>query len=165
MIDPIQPKSVSRKTFADSQEATFRRKLREQVRNSYLTSAEKAVTTSFLNHWFVHRHKGAVYPGRKRLAKRTGFHVNSVKAVLSLLREFGVIEAVAHLAGQNGKATEYTVNVERLITLCGVPKLVLKRWRSVKRGPKMSGSGGDKKCPPSNDCANVIPFRIQGENK
>lgn len=153
------------KSFADSKEATFRRVTRERVKRSSLTSAEKAITTAFLNHWFVHRHKGAVHPGRKKLAKKTGFHINSVKAVLCLLREFGVIEAVGHLHGQQGNATEYTVNIERLVILCEVPKLVLKRWRSVKRGPKMSGSRGDKKCPPSNDSANVIPFRFQGDAK
>ena len=163
-MQPIQPNCANRKSFADSREAAFRKRLRGYVRNSCLTSAEKAVTLAFLNHWFYHRAKGAVHPGRKKLAKKTGFHVNSVKATLLLLREFGVIEAVAHLEGLHGNATEYTLSEQHLEALCRVPKAALKRWRSVNRGTKMSGVRADKKCPPSNECT-VIPFRIQGEGK
>ncbi|MFM7858597.1 MAG: hypothetical protein ACKO96_43420, partial [Flammeovirgaceae bacterium] len=70
MRNDLQPNSVPRKSFRDAQEATFRRLQREKVRKSNLTRTEKEIVLAFLNHWFVHRHKGAVHPGRKKIAKR-----------------------------------------------------------------------------------------------
>jgi hypothetical protein len=147
--------------FSKTVEARFQRQLRADVRKSALTRSEKDVLIAFLNHWFHHRHKGPVHPGRKKLAKRANVHINSVKATLAMLREFGAIEATAFLFGKCGNATEYTVSLPHLEALCRTPKVALKAYRAVNRGPKMSGSREDKKCPPSYD-ATVIPFPIQG---
>lgn len=162
---PDTPGVRPAQAFSDSVEARFRRRLRAEVRASALTRSEKDVLIAFLNHWFYHRNKGAVHPGRKKLAKRANVHINSVKATLAMLREFGAIEARAHLFGMQGNATEYTVSLPHLEALCRTPKVALKAYRAVNRGPKMSGSREDKKCPPSNDCTNVVPFRFQGGTK
>ena len=153
------------KAFKDSVEARFQRRLRSDVRKSALTRSEKDVLIAFLNHWFYHRHKGAVHPGRTKLAKRANVHINSVKSTLAMLRDFGAIEATAHLYGKQGNATTYVVSLPHLEALCRTPKIALKAYRAVNRGPKMSGSREDKKCPPSYDEANVVPFPKQGIGK
>lgn len=155
-----RPKRDSQADFRNSPEANFRRLYRDLARKSQLTRSEKEVLLAFLNHWFHHRSKGPVHPGRKKLAKRAKVHINTVKATLSLLRDFGAIEATAHLEGLEGNATEYTVDVDRLEALCRTPKAALRKWRAIYRGPNLSGSRADKKCPPSNEC-NVIQFPSQ----
>jgi hypothetical protein len=49
----------------------------------------------------VHRHKGGVHPGRKKLAKRSGASLRAVNYTLALLRDFKVIEATAHATGNS----------------------------------------------------------------
>lgn len=161
---PDTPGGRPAQAFSDSVEARFQRRLRSDVRKSALTRSEKDVLIAFLNHWFYHRHKGPVHPGRGKLAKKARVHLNSVKATLAMLRDFGAITATAHLFGKQGNATEYTVSLAHLEALCRTPKVALKAYRAVNRGPKMSGSRGDKKCPPSYD-GTIIPFRIQGGGK
>lgn len=159
--------------FKKSREDAFRRIYRDIVRRSHLTRAEKEVTMAFLNHWFLHRHKGAVHPGKKKLAARSKAAEPTVKRTLAMLREFGVIEAVAFETGNSaegcGKATEYTLDTDALQTLCRLKKDAMKEWRKDRRGsnPGKDGgskdptSGGIKKNPRSN-LANVIPFPKQG---
>lgn len=161
-VECVQP------NFRDSKEATFRRYLREAVRESNLTRGEKALTLAFINHWFVHRHKGAVHPGRKKLAKRTGASLRAVNYTFNLLREFKAIEAVAYEGGNEagawGKATEYTVDTVRLLALCEASKAELQAWRKAKMQPdprntgcKNARSKGAKIAPRNNPCT-VIPF-------
>ena len=145
--------------------------MRDGVRKSNLTRGERDVLLSFLNHWFVHRHKGAVHPGRKKLCKLSGASLPTVKRALMLLRDWEVIVAERHLEGRHGMATEYTVNEYRLNHLCMAPKAALKAWREAKIHPARTNggsneptSGGVKMNPRNNPCT-VIAFRNQGVNK
>lgn len=166
MRNDLQSNSVHRKAFRDTQEATFRRVQRENVRKSNLTRTEKEVVLAFLNHWFVHRQKGAVHPGRKKIAKKANASMRIVNYTLSMLREFQVIEAVAFERGNNGegfgKATEYILDTSKLVGLCQLPRKALVTWRKANQGrnigvQKCAASGGAKLAPRNNNCT-VIPF-------
>lgn len=161
-----KPNLIKRKSFRDTQEATFRRVQRDKVRKSNLTRTEKEIALSFLNHWFVHRHKGAVHPGRKRLVKQSKASMRTVNRTLAILRSFGVIRPVAFDKGNCrdgfGKATEYDCDVQRLGVFADVPKGALVEWRKCyeKRNngvPKKPTSGGANLAPRNKPC-NVILF-------
>lgn len=111
-------------TFKDSQEAAFRRVIRQCIRRGPFTRSEREVVLAFINHWFHHRNstKGVVHPGRKKLAKRAGVSIRTVASVLETLRSHGVIDPIANLYGLHGKATEYTVNTIALTVLCDKKK-------------------------------------------
>lgn len=170
------PSVGAQPNFKNSREASFRRIYRDVVRRSHLTRAEKDVTLAFLNHWFVHRHDGAVHPGKKKLVARSKASMPTVKRTLSMLREFGVIDAVAFETGNCaegfGKATEYTLDTEALTKLCRASKDDLKWWREGQRGSKTDNIGGSKeptsggiKMNPRNNSATIIPFPKQGGGK
>jgi hypothetical protein len=110
--------------FADSQEATFRRLIRDAIRKGPFTKSERDVTLAFINHWFRHRNgsKRVIHPGREKLAKKAGVAIKTVSRCLDVLRHYGAIEATACLDGLHGKATEYTVDVVRLLALCSLKK-------------------------------------------
>jgi hypothetical protein len=114
----------AKKSFEDSQEAAFRRLVRQSVRKGPFTKGERDVVLAFVNHWMHHRKKsgGVVHPGREKLAKRAGVSVRTVASVLEMLRQSGAIEAVAHLHGLYGNATEYTVSTVHLFELCAGKK-------------------------------------------
>lgn len=57
---------------------------------------------------------GDCYPSVERLVWMTGLGERTVKRFLAQLREAGIIEAVAHLGGGRGYATEYQLRFERL---------------------------------------------------
>lgn len=151
--------------FRKSQENRFRTTQRGLVRKSCLTRAEKEVVLAFLNHWFVHRHKGAVHPGRKKLAKRSGASMRTVNRALAMLRDFDVIQPVAFERGNCGEgfgmATEYTCNTEHLGILCGLPAKALKNWRKKHNSsnigvPNGKGSGDAKMAPRNKPVLKVI---------
>lgn len=157
-VAPVQP------NFQNSQEATFRRVNRDMVRKSNLSRSEKEVTLAFLNHWFQHRRDEVVHPGRNKLGKRSGASLPTVKRTLLMLREWDAIFPVAHLYGQEGKATEYTVDLVRLGVLCEATKADLQAWRKAKAGSARNNGGSNdpgcgrvKKNPRLYDCE-IIPF-------
>jgi hypothetical protein len=172
MTVPIYPPPCSVKDFASSQEAAFRRTTRDTVRRSNLTRTEKEILLAFLNHWFVRRHKGPVHPGRKKLAKKAKASVRAVNYTLSMLRDFGVITAVAYATGnaggEKGRATEYEVDTSKLLIMCAIPAKALK---SIRKGAN-SGISGCKNArlkgaqiAPRNNNGTIIPFRIHGVGK
>jgi hypothetical protein len=165
--------SGQQSNFKSSREASFQRLYRGIVKRSHLTRAERDVTLAFLNHWFVHRHQGPVHPGKKRLARVAKVSIPTVKRTLSMLREFSVIQAVAHETGNSaegfGLATEYTLDVDALTKLCRLPKSDLKWWREGQRGSSAGNNGGSKdptsggiKKNPRIKTATIIPFPKQG---
>jgi hypothetical protein len=167
-VSDLPPRPNSVKDYASSQEATFRRRMRDHVRKSALTRAEKDILTAFLNHWFVHRHKGAVHPGKAKLAKKAKVSARSVKYTLSLLRTLKVLKAVAYetgnVSGERGRATEYEVDAAKLVSMCELPPEVM---RAVRKGANSRNTGGKNapfkgaKNAPRNKQCNVIPFRVQ----
>lgn len=143
-------------SFKDSQEAAFRRVMRRTIRSGPFTRSEREVVLAFVNHWFHHRNstKGVVHPGRKKLAKRAKVSIRTVASVLDLLRKYRAIEAVAHLHGLHGNATEYTVNVVALTELCAKRKEDLR----VNGVQNCTGSGRAKN---AHRISNVISLKNQ----
>jgi len=143
-------------TFKDSQEASFRRIIRQTIRKGPFTKSEREVVLAFINHWFHHRKstKGVVHPGRKKLAKRANVSIATVKRTLAMLRDYGVISAKAHLEGLHGNATEYTVCTIALTELCAKKKADIR----VDGGSNEPTQGRVKMTPRIN---NVIAFPSQ----
>jgi hypothetical protein len=52
------------------------------------------------------------FPGDERLAWKTGYSVRTVKRMLALLREHGLVEVV-HMGGGRGHKTEYVLHLDR----------------------------------------------------
>jgi hypothetical protein len=107
--------------FKDSQEAAFRRLVRQAIRKADFTKSERDVTLALVNHWFHHKGSsgGLVHPGREKLAKRAKVSVRTVASTLAMLRAAGVLEPVSNLYGGKGKATAYRLQIHPLLTLCG----------------------------------------------
>jgi len=144
-------------SFKDTQEAAFRRVIRQAIRRGPFTKSEREVVLAFFNHWFQHRKntKGVVHPGRKKLAKRAAVSIPTVKRTLAMLRDFGVIYAKAHLHGLRGNATEYTVCTIALTELCAKKKADI----ALDGGSNDPTQGRVKMIPRIN---NVIAFPSQG---
>lgn len=142
--------------FKDSQEAAFRRVIRQAIRRGPFSKSERDVTLAFVNHWFQHRNseKKVVHPGRRKLAKRAGVSVRTVASTLDLLRRHGAIVAVAHLHGLHGNATEYVVNVPALTDLCAKSKTDIR----VNGVQFCTGSGRAKI---AHRISNVVAFPSQ----
>lgn len=142
--------------FKDSQEASFRRVVRDRIRKGPFTKAQRDVTLAFFNHWFQHRNstKGVVHPGRKKLAKRTDVSIRTVASTFEFLRSHGVLIAVDHLNGLYGNATEYQVSMPHLYDLCGKKKADL----SVDGVKNCTGAGRAKIAHRIN---NVLTFPSQ----
>lgn len=102
--------------FRDTKEFEFRRSVRQSIRASALSRAQKDVALAFFNHWLQHRKskEGIVHPGRKKLAKKAKASISTASRTLEILRENGVLVARAHLQGLHGNATEYSVSIPHL---------------------------------------------------
>ena len=112
--------SQDSRKFKDSQEAAFRRVVRDAVRKADFTKAERDVTLALVNFWFHHKSSGKpIHPGREKLAIRAGVSVRTVASTLAMLRAASVLVPVANLNGGFKTATRYTVNIPHLLTLCG----------------------------------------------
>jgi DNA-binding transcriptional MocR family regulator len=161
-MSDIQNHCVSRKAFADSQEARYRARVRSFVRMGPFTKSERDILKAFVDHWLHHRKSkdGVVYPGRKRLAKRAGVTGRTVTSALALFRASGMIVATARLEGRDGKATEYWVDADRLEEVCRMTKAQIQAY-----GWKNCTLSGVEKISTRNKTSNVIPFRVQGGGK
>lgn len=147
-------------SFADSQEAIFRRSVRRSVRTSPLTKGQRDVLMAFMNHWMHHRKSkdGMVHPGREKIAKKAGVTIKTVSRLFEVLRFYDVISAEAHLNGLNGCATLYSVNTIRFFEFCA-----MKRDDVRNTVGQMSRVGGGTKCPAVlDDASNVVPFTKKG---
>lgn len=106
--------------FKDSQEAAFRRIVRDAVRKAEFTKSERDVTLALVNFWFHHKGNGKpIHPGREKLAARAGVTIKTVSRVLSMLRAAQVLRPVSNLNGGFKTATKYAVSIPHLMTLCG----------------------------------------------
>lgn len=106
-------------SFKDSQEQAFRRLVRQSIRKGDFTKGERDVIIALVNHWFHHRAKGPIHPGREKIAKKAGVSVRTVASAMSMLRAAGVLNPVSNLKGGHGAATRYSVNTYALFVLCG----------------------------------------------
>ena len=103
--------------FRDSFNFSARRTVRQIIKKSDLTKAEKEILTALVNLW-VHHYGGRlkyIHPGRKHLAKKAGCTVVTVARALSAFRNFGFIAATKRLNGEGQRPTEYTVDLLKII--------------------------------------------------
>jgi hypothetical protein len=107
--------------FKDSQEAAFRRFVRDAIKRGPFTKSERDVTLAVVNHWLHHKGgpKPFIHPSRESMAKKAGVSVKTVSRALDLLRMIGGISAVSSIKGGKGKATQYRVNAWQLMAYCG----------------------------------------------
>ena len=107
--------------FKDSQEAAFRRMVRDAVRKGPFTLGQKEITLALVNLWFHHRNgpDGFIHPGREKLARKTKLSIRLVADTLAMLRAAGVLHVVSHGKGGWGTSTRYKMNLVALLTLCG----------------------------------------------
>lgn len=145
--------------FKDSQEASFRRVIRDEIRRGPFSKGQRDALLAFMNHWFAHRNSkcGIVHPGRQKIAKKAGVTIKTVSRLFEILRLYGVIEASDHLNGLRGNATEYTVDTEVLGAVCRLKKA---EWRQTVG--QLSQPAGGTKCPTVLGDAQIIPFAMGG---
>lgn len=105
--------------FKDSQEQAFRRLVRAAIRKGEFTKGERDVTLAVVNHWFHHKAKGKMHPGRAKMARQAKVTEKTVSRTFAMLRDAGVMVALTPLKGNRYKATEYVLNVVALMVLCG----------------------------------------------
>lgn len=151
--------SQDNQKFKDSQEAAFRRLVREQIRKGPFTKGQRDALLAFINHWFHHRNSkgGMVHPGRKKIANKAGVTIKTVSRLFEILRHYRVITAEAHLNGLHGNATLYSVSTVHLYALCSVSKADFRNTVG-----QMSQLKGGTKCPAVlDDVSNVISFPKQ----
>lgn len=160
--------------FKRSSEYAYRRFVREMIRKGPFTKSERDVTLALVNHWFHHKSspKGYIHPGRKKLAKKAGVSVRTVASTLAMLRDWGAIQALNHLNGLHGNATEYVVDEYALIAFCdGVAHEQILRL-AVNGVQNCTGSGRAKIAHRINtvrsnpnqesEASNVVPFPKRG---
>jgi hypothetical protein len=147
------------KKFLDSDEAAFRRIVRDCIAKGPFTKSERDVTKAFFEHWFYHKSgpRNYVHPGRERIAKRAKVDVKTVSRAFAMLRAAGVIEAIASAKGQGKKPTKYVVNVIALFTLCGAGWADHFVKNVPPRIPKMSHQVPGQNVPQIKDTLNTFP--------
>jgi len=100
-------------------EGMYLRRIVRRNAGGLLTNSEVKVLVSLVNLWLHHRNgpKGFIHPGRKVLAKKAGVKVITVARALDVFRKLGLVSAVKHIKGGNGRATQYTVNTVEIEAL------------------------------------------------
>lgn len=147
---------MSNKSFKDSQEAAFRRIMREAIRKGPFTKSERDITLAVINHWFHHKggSKPFIHPSRESIATKAGVSIKTVSRALDMLRTIGVLVPVSGLGGGKAKATRYEVSILHLMTYCGcdwVDEFMRGYYRNVPlNDTKMSRyrlNDSGSKCP------------------
>ena len=107
--------------FRDSQEAAFRKMVRDAIRKGPFTRAERDVTLAMVNHWFHHKsgQKPFIHPNRATIARKARVTEKTVSRAFGALRAASVLRAVSGTKGGQSVATKYHVNIWALMTLCG----------------------------------------------
>lgn len=147
--------------FKNSQEAAFRRIVRSAVRKGPFTKSERDVTLVLVNHWFHHKAKGRIHPGRAKIAKASKVTEKTVSRTFGKLRAAGVMNALSPLKGNRHKATEYEIDVTALLVLCGCDWVDTIRRNVPSKFAEMSHLGRDKM---SHRNKNVSPSLSQARD-
>ena len=106
--------------FKNSAEQQFRRVIRDAIRRCPdFSKGQRDVTLAVVNHWFHHRAKGAIHPGRKKISKKADVSMRTVASTFAMLRAAQVMIPVANLKGGYGTATRYKVDLVALMVLTG----------------------------------------------
>lgn len=118
---PRSPEVLIMSDFKKSQEAAFRKCVRDAIKQSKeLTRCQKDIVLYVTNLWLHHRNtpEAVIRPGRDRIAKKTNSSTRSVSTVLSMMRTGGVLVPVANESGGNGP-TRYKMRLKKLFGFCG----------------------------------------------
>lgn len=164
-------------SFKDSQEAAYRRLMRDAVRKGCFSKSERDTVLAVLNHWFHYKAKGRMFPGRTKIAKKAGVSEKTVQRVFALLRDNGVLEPLSELKLGRGRATEYRLDEVALLHLCGsdieqiVASLGRVKWDKKRDKPTpLDASESGTPCPTvyrdittdlSHGMSNVIAFPLR----
>lgn len=117
--------------FKSGQAHAFRRLVREAINRSDLSRSQRAITLAVVNHWFHHKAKGEMHPGREALAAKSRTSIRTVASTLAMLRAAGVLVATAYEAGGR-RATRYRLRFVPLLVLCGAD---LPEWMEGELRP------------------------------
>lgn len=107
--------------FKKSQEAAFRKCVRDAIRQSYsFTKSQRDVVLYIANLWLHHRNgrEGVIRPGRERIAKKANVSVRTVASVMADMRDAGVLIPVAYPKGGR-RATQYKMRISKIFEYCG----------------------------------------------
>jgi hypothetical protein len=112
---------LSQISFKASQEAAFRRLIRDSIKRGSFTKSERDVTLTVINHWLHHKGgaKPFIHPSREAIAKKAGVSIRTVASCFGMLRAAGILVPVSGIRGGKGKATQYKVDARALMVLCG----------------------------------------------
>lgn len=156
-------------SFKDSQEAAFRRIVRDAVRKGPFTKCERDVALALVNHWFHHKSKAApIHPGRALIARKANVTEKTVSRAMAKLRAAFVLDPVANLSGGYKTPTKYRLNIPALMTLCGcdwLDQFMLGRRQNVPvvtaqmsrlRRDKMSHSIKGVESDPSQNASDEV---------
>jgi DNA-binding transcriptional ArsR family regulator len=146
-------------SFKNSDEAAFRRVVRDCIAKGPFTKSQRDVTKAFFEHWFYHKSgpRSYVHPGREKIAKRAKVDIKTVSRTLAMLRAAGIIEAIEAANGQGKKPTKYVVNVIALFTLCGAGWAEHFVKNVPPRMPKMSHQVAGQNVPQIKDTNKRFP--------
>jgi hypothetical protein len=151
-------------SFIDSNEAAFRRAVRDAIRKSPLTRSEQAVTLVLANLWFHHKARGVMHPGRRKIARQAGsVSIKTVTRTMTKLKEAGCLVPVSHEKGGSA-ATRYRLKPLELMVFCGAK---LPSWVEGELvplpadivpppGAEMSRFAGDKMSHGLNDVGQCL---------
>lgn len=126
-------------SFIRSNEAAFRRAVRDAIKKSTLTKSEQALVQVLANLWFHHKAKGAMHPGREKIARQAGVSVKTVTRTMTKLKAAGCLVVVSHENG-GGAATRFRLKPLELMVFCGAR---LPSWAvgdDLTRLPAQDGS-------------------------
>lgn len=128
--------------FKDSQEAAYRRLMRNAVRRGGFSKSERDVCLAIVNLWLHHKNgpKAYIHPSRKSIARKAEVSVRTVATVFALLRETGVLVPISRIKGGRGFATRYKLDELALFQLCGLDMdQIIAAMTPVKRA-KLHGN-------------------------
>lgn len=151
--------------FKDSQEAAFRRIIRQAIRKGPFTKSHRDVTLAVFDHWFYHKSgpKSYIHPGRKRLAKKVKATEKTVSRCLGELRAAGILIPLGPLKGNRYQATEYQVDPMALLVFCGCDWVDYFRRNVPSRNFQMSHLQRDKMSHRIRDVKHHPSQNVSGE--
>ena len=114
------PMNSNTKEFKSSEEASYRRFVRQMIRKSDLTRAQKDITVFLVNLWFHHKSgsKKYIHPSVEMIGKKSNVGRWSVQTCLRLLRDSKALAPIKHQNGGRNKAAQYEFNMIYLLKLC-----------------------------------------------
>ncbi len=117
MQDDTAQGAIASNDYRSSRDYAEKVLIRQIIRKSSLTRAQREITLAIVNLWFCHRNgqKGYIHPGREKIAKSTKASVKTVSRCMGILRDKGILQATQFLNGAGENPTHYKVDIYQLI--------------------------------------------------